>query len=651
MELGIMAKMRVYQLAKQVGLSSTEVIEKLVNLGVEVKSHMCNLEDGEVERFLEAQGVKETVKPASKLATAKQITRPLEVVEGATVKQFSEMVGHPPSEIIKMLINLGEMTTINQPMSNEAIKVLAEEFGYEAHIISPEEAEAKEVEIPEELAPRPPVVTIMGHVDHGKTSLLDAIRETNVIAEEAGGITQHIGAYQVIHKGKKITFIDTPGHEAFTAMRARGAKVTDIAVLVVAADDGVMPQTVEAINHARAAKVPIIVAINKIDKPEANPDRVKKQLTEYGLVPEEWGGETVFVPVSAKQRINLEELLEMITLVAELQEIKANPKCLASGTVIEARLDRGRGPVATVLIQQGTLRVGDPLIAGLAHGRVRAMFDDRGQPVSQATPAQPVEVLGLSAVPQAGDIFKVVADERTAKQIVEERVLKARILAHRRPRMTLDDLFARIKEGEIQELNLVLKGDVQGSVEAIQESLEKLDQKEVRLNIIHKGTGAISETDVMLAAASDAIVIGFNVRPDPKAREMAARENVDMRLYQVIYKVTEDIRAALLGMLKPEFEEVEQGRAEVRATFKISKVGVVAGVYVEDGEIIRGAKARLVRDGVVIYQGAIASLRRFKEDVQSVKAGLECGIRLEGFQDIKVGDVIETFELREKPRV
>lgn len=575
----------------------------------------------------------------------------LDVPEGTTVKKFAELVGRLPSEIIKTLMSLGEMVTINQPMGNEAIKLLGEDYGYEVNITSiGEEVEEKIEEAPEDLEPRPPIVTIMGHVDHGKTSLLDTIRKTNVISEEAGGITQHIGAYQVVHQGKKITFIDTPGHESFTAMRARGAKVTDIAVLVVAADDGVKPQTIEAIDHARAAQVPIIVAVNKIDKPEANPDKVRKELTELGLAPEEWGGDTIFVNISAKYNTNLEELLEMIILVAELQELRANPKIHASGVAIEARLDKGRGPVATVLIQRGTLKVGDGAIAGLAYGRVRAMLDDMGKPVPEATPAQPVEVLGLSSVPQAGDIFKVVADERTAKHIAEERALHKRVIEmERRPHVTLDDLFLRIKEGEIQELNIILKGDVQGSLEALQESLEKLEHKQVRLNIIHKAVGAISESDVMLAAASNAIIIGFNVRPQPKAKEMAVKENVDMRMYRVIYKVVEDINAALIGMLKPEYEEIEQGRGEVIQTFKIKGVGVIAGTLVKEGEVVQGAKVRIVRDGVIVHDGTILSLRRYKEDVHSVSSGLECGMTFSNFQDIKIGDVVETYEMREKP--
>ncbi len=577
----------------------------------------------------------------------------LVVTEGATVKDFAELVKKNPSDIIKRLISLGEMVTINQPLSNEAINVLAEELGYELKIVSPVEETAPEVkETLEDLEPRPPVVTVMGHVDHGKTSLLDGIRKTNVIASEAGGITQHIGAYQVIKNNKKITFIDTPGHEAFTAMRARGAKVTDIAVLVVAADDGVMPQTIEAIDHAHAAKVPIIVAINKIDKPEANPEKIKQQLTEYGLVSEEWGGDTIFVEISAKLGTNIDDLLEMILITAELQELKASCKATTKGFVIEAKLDKGRGPVATVLIQQGTLKVGDSIISGVVNGKVRALTNDQGNPVEEATPSMPVEVIGFSSVPHAGDEIKVVADEKVARQKAEERALKLRIIeGGREKKLSLEDLFQKIQEGELQELNLIIKADVQGSVEALRDSFNKLDQSEVKINIIHQGAGAISETDVMLAAASNAIIIGFNVRPAPKARELARKEKVDIRTYRVIYQVIEDINAARIGLLKPEYEEILLGRAEVRAIFKITKVGTIAGTFVQDGEINLDAKARLIRDGVVVYDGLIHSLRRFKEDVSVVKSGFECGIGLENFNDVKEGDIIETYKIIEKPRV
>ncbi len=577
----------------------------------------------------------------------------IEVMQGSTVGEFAELIGKSAPEVIKMLMRLGELRTVNQPMSEEAMHLIAEELGYEVKLVSPEEYGEDEADEEAFMEPRPPVVTVMGHVDHGKTSILDAIRQTDVISREAGGITQHIGAYQVLHGEKKITFIDTPGHEAFTAMRARGAKVTDIAVLVVAADDGVMPQTVEAINHAKAANVPIVVAINKIDKENANPDRVKQELTEYGMIPEEWGGDTVMVEVSAKKKINIDDLLEMILIVAELQELKAARKGHARGVCIESKLDRGRGPLATVLISRGTLRVGDAFVAGLSYGRVRAMNDDKGNAIDEATPAQPVEVVGFSSVPHAGDEFKVVADERTARQIAEERALKRRLIeAEKRRHITLEELHKRISEGEVKELNVVIKADVQGSIEAIRDALDKISEKEteVGINVIHSGVGAITETDVMLASASDAIVIGFNVRPDVKAKAMAAQEKVDLRTYRVIYQLVEDISQALAGLLAPELEEREQGRAEVRQIFRSSKLGVIAGCLVTDGEVERNSRVRLVRDGTVIYEGQIASLRRFKEDAKVVKAGFECGLTLEDFQDIKEGDVIEAFRVVERQR-
>ena len=569
-------------------------------------------------------------------------TKDLRVREGSTVKEFAELIKESPSDLIKKLMALGEMITINQPLSPEAISVLAEEFGYKAKIVAPEEEEYEGEE--KDLEGRPPVVTIMGHVDHGKTLLLDAIRKTDVVSTEVGGITQHIGAYQIVYDNKKITFVDTPGHEAFTAMRARGAKITDIAVLVVAADDGVMPQTVEAVDHARAAQVPIIVAINKIDKKGANPDQVKRQLGEIDLVPEEWGGQTVFVSVSAKQRQNLEELLEMILLVAEINGFKATLHGPARGISIEAKLDKGRGPVATVLVQHGVLKVGDAIVSGQTYGKVRALLSDKGDPVSEATPSQPVEVLGFSAVPAAGDEVRVVASEKVAREIAEERALKRRLIERGAPRhISLDDLSERIKEGEIKELKLILKADVQGSIEALDGTLAKIPQNEVKLNILHKGVGGIAETDVMLAAASNAIVIGFNVRPETKAKEMATKEGVDMRMYNVIYKLVEDIEAARTGLLEPVIEEKELGEVEVRATFRIPKVGAIAGCYVKSGEITRDSKVRLVREGVVVYEGKVASLKRFKEDASKVASGYECGVGLENFQDIKVGDILETF--------
>ncbi|MDI6711837.1 MAG: translation initiation factor IF-2 [Anaerosomatales bacterium] len=586
--------------------------------------------------------------PAKPAVAVEQVV----VSEGATVGEFAEALGVPPTDIIKRLMMLGELLTVNQPIGRTTMEILAEDLGISLKVLSPEEEAGIVYEDrPEDLKPRPPVVTVMGHVDHGKTSLLDAIRETGVAATEAGGITQHIGASVVHHNGKQITFIDTPGHEAFTAMRARGAKVTDVAVLVVAADDGVMPQTVEAINHAKAAGVPIVVAVNKIDKDGANPDRVRQELTEHGIIPEEWGGSNIFVDVSAKKRINIDELLEMILLQAEVLELKANPDAPAHGVVIEAKLDRGRGPVATVLVQRGTLRVGDAVVAGTSHGRVRALVDPKGNQVEAALPADPVEILGLASVPAAGDEFRVVADEREARRIAEERALKQRLLAEqRKTHVSLDDLFSRIAEGELKELNLVVKADVQGSIEALKDALDKMDQSEVRINVIHSGVGGITESDIMLADASDAIVIGFNVRPEPKAKALAEQEKVDVRLYRVIYQAIEDINAARVGLLAPTIEERDTGRAEVRELFKIPKVGVVAGCVVVDGEINADDQVRVVRNGAVVFEGKIRSLRHFKEDVKSVRAGSECGIAIEGFQDVKEGDYIEGFKTVEVAR-
>ncbi|MHB1016331.1 MAG: translation initiation factor IF-2 [Coriobacteriia bacterium] len=570
----------------------------------------------------------------------------------STVAQFAEALDVAPGEVVKRLFMLGDPHTINQPMSRDAMEILAEDLGVDVQIVTPEEEPGFTfVDEPAELMARPPVVTVMGHVDHGKTSLLDAIRETGVVATEAGGITQHIGASVVERNGKQITFIDTPGHEAFTAMRARGANITDIVILVVAADDGVMPQTVEAIHHAKAAGVPIIVAVNKIDKDGANPEQVKQMLTEHEIVPEEWGGSTIFVNVSAKKRIGIEDLLEMVLLQAEVLELTANPSALASGVVIEAKLDKGRGPVATVLVQRGTLRVGDSIVAGTSHGRVRALVSPKGDTVETATPANPVEIVGISSVPSAGDEFRVFADERDARNLAEDRALRQRLIEHEhKTRVTLDDLFARIKEGELRDLNLVVKADVHGSIEALSDQLDKMDQSEVRINIIHSGVGGITETDVMLAAASDAIIIGFNVRPLPVARELAEKEKVDMRLYRVIYQAIEEINAARVGMLAPTIEERDTAHIEVRDLFKVPKLGTIAGCFVQDGEITRDDRVRIVRDGTIIHDGKLHSLRRFKDDVKSVKQGYECGIGIENFQDLKVGDVIEAYRIVEVAR-
>lgn len=565
-----------------------------------------------------------------------------------TVGETAKLLHKDASEVIKKLIFLGVMATINQELDIDTILLLAGEFGVEVEVKIPVEEDrfetVEENDAPEDLKERPPVVTIMGHVDHGKTTLLDAIRSANVSSGEAGGITQHIGAYQVEINNKKITFLDTPGHEAFTAMRARGAQVTDMTIIVVAADDGVMPQTVEAINHAKAAGLPIIVAVNKIDKPEANPDKVKQELTEYELVPEEWGGDTIFVNVSAKQRMGLEDLLEMILLVAEVNEYKANPDKRARGTVIEAELDKGRGPVARILVQHGTLKVGDAFVAGNCFGRIRAMVNDKGRRLKEAGPSTPVEITGLTEVPGAGDPFMVFEDERKARNIADKRAITHRQSElNTNTRVTLDDLFQHIKDGEIKDLNVIIKGDVQGSVEALKGSLNKIEVEGVRVKIIHSGAGAITESDIILAAASNAIVIGFNVRPDVQAKQTADQEKVDIRLHRVIYNVIEEIEQAMKGMLDPEYKEVVIGHAEVRNTFKVSKVGTIAGCMVTSGKITRNAEVRLIRDGIVIHEGKIDSLKRFKDDAKEVAQGYECGITLASYSDVKEGDVIEAF--------
>ena len=574
--------------------------------------------------------------------------RKITLTEGVTVKELGEKMEDVKSrDIIKALISRGIMATVNQTMDPQLAIDLSREFGYEASIQSFEE-EVVQVQTtdskPEDLLPRAPVVTVMGHVDHGKTSLLDAIRETSVAAGEAGGITQHIGAYHVDVGSRKVVFLDTPGHEAFTLMRARGAKVTDVVVLVVAADDGVMPQTVEAMDHAKAAGVPIVVAVNKIDKADAQPDRVKQQLSDRGLKPEEWGGTTVFVNVSAKKKQNLEQLLEMLLLVADLQELKANPKKPAVGTVLEARLDKGRGPVATILVQDGTLKVGDTIVAGAVAGKVRALNDDHGERLKEAGPATPVEILGLQTLPEPGDQLMVVTDQLKAQSIVQFRQLKQREKAMAASsKIRLEDLGRAIAEGQLQELPLVIKADVQGSVEAVTDQILKLPQDKIKLRVIRSGAGAISEGDVLLAAASNAVVIGFNVRPERKAADAAERDKVEVRLYTVIYDAVEDMKKAMEGMLEPTIREVRLGAAEVRDTFKISKVGTIAGSYVTDGKVNRQAQVRLLRDNVVIHTGKVSSLKRFKDDASEVKSGLECGIGIAGYNDVKPGDVIEFF--------
>jgi translation initiation factor IF-2 len=552
-----------------------------------------------------------------------------------------------------MLISLGEMASATQSLSDEALTALAAELGYEVEIVGIEEEEEPEEEEVDEsrLEPRAPVVTIMGHVDHGKTLLLDAIRRTDVVSQEFGGITQHIGAYQVHVNGREITFIDTPGHEAFTAMRARGAQVTDIAVLVVAADDGVKPQTVEALDHAKAAGVPIVVAVNKIDKPESDPTRVRQQLVELGVVPSEWGGTVEFVDVSAKSRTNLDTLLDTILLVADVEELKGDAVGRSRGVILEAHLDKGRGPVATVLVQRGTLDVSDTLVSGTAWARIRAMQDENGQALRQAGPSKPAQVLGWSATPNAGDEFREVEDEREGRHIAQEREAKTRaaeLVTSRPP--TLQDLMAQARRDEVPELNLIVKADAQGSIGALVDALAKLPQDEVRVNVVRSAAGAITESDISLALASGAIVVGFNVRPDPQARELAEKEGVDVRLYRVIYDAIDDIRGALGGMLKPEQQETALGRAEVRALFRVPRAGVIAGCYVVQGTITRNSRARVIRDGIVAYDGRVGSLRRFKDDVRDVAEGFECGIGIENFNDVKEGDIIETYELREVAR-
>ena len=582
------------------------------------------------------------------LEIAKKAPVKVMIPDEISVGELASRMKKTGAEVVKCLMKNGVMASLSQIIDFDTAAIIAEEMGckveHEVTVTIEERLIDDHEDKPEDLVPRAPVVVVMGHVDHGKTSLLDTIRHTSVAAGEAGGITQHIGAYQVQVNGKPITFLDTPGHEAFTSMRARGAMITDIAILVVAADDGIMPQTVESINHAKAAEIPIIVAINKIDKENANPDRVLQQLTEYGLVPEDWGGETICCKISAKQKIGIENLLEMVTLTAEVAELKANPNRAAQGTVIEARLDKGRGPVATLLVQNGTLHQGDIIIAGTAVGRVRAMVDDKGGRLTDAGPSVPVEITGLSEVPGAGNTFNAVADERLARELVEQRKEEAKAKANAPiQKVSLEDLFSQIQAGEVKDLNIIVKADVQGSAEAVKSSLEKLSNDEVRVRVIHSGVGAISESDVMLAATSKAIIVGFNVRPDAAARDSAARSNVDMRMYRVIYDAINEVEAAIKGMLAPKFKEVDLGRAEVRNVFRITGVGMVAGCYVTEGKVQRGAQMRLLRDNIVIYDGAIASLQRFKDSVKEVAQGYECGITFEKFQDIKVGDVIEAF--------
>ncbi len=642
------------QTVVDLGKLDNERIEKLVpeNIKVETAVKKQKIKKSIPRRYDNRAGT------ANAKASQQQRPKPeqikVSIPDEISVGELASRMKKSATEIIKKLMLLGIMASVSQLIDFDTASMVAEELGAKVEreiILSDEDILLKEFEqedSTQELVPRSPVVVVMGHVDHGKTSLLDAIRETNVVEGEAGGITQHIGASRVDINGRKITFLDTPGHEAFTAMRARGAQCTDIAILVVAADDGVMPQTVEAINHAKAAGVSIIVAVNKIDKDGANPDRIKQDLTEYHLVPEEWGGDTIFVEVSAKKRLNIDELLEMVLLTADMKELKANPNRSAKGTIIEARLDRARGPIATVLVQNGTLKTGDIIVAGTSVGKVRAMTDDRAHTVTEAGPSVPVEILGLSEAPDGGDLFYVVGDERRAKAVVENRKFKAKEEQFKsRQVVSLDNLFDQINQGQVKDLNIIVKADVQGSVEAVMQSLEKLSNEEVRVRVIHGGVGAVNESDVMLASASNAIIVGFNVRPDTVARGAQERGDVDIRLYRVIYNAIEEIEAAMKGMLEPKFKEVILGHAQVRQVFKVTGVGTIAGCYVTDGKIERNAQVRVVRDGVVFHEGVLNSLKRFKDDAKEVATGYECGIGIDKYNDIKEGDVIECFNMEE----
>ena len=684
-----MGKIRVYSLANELNMESKELVNILQELDVDVTSHMSTVEDDtaelvrgmysdtdsseeqevEIEKEKLDEKAEEITKEPEEITEEVEEEKEVEeeeddrvsIIPPIKVKDFAEAVNMQANTLLKDLMGLGIMGNINYSLDEETIELLIDELNLPAKIGALEEeedltCEGSKVKVdfeedPSDYKLRPPIVTVMGHVDHGKTTLLDMIRKTRVTESEAGGITQHIGAYQAVSGDQKITFIDTPGHEAFTAMRARGAQLTDIAILVVAADDGIMPQTVEAINHAKAAEIPLIVAVNKIDKPNAQPDRVKQELTEHGLVPEEWGGQTICVEISALKGENIDELMEMVLLVAEMEDIKANPNRPAEGVVIEAELDKGRGAVATVLVKNGSLRVGDSILAGSSCGRVKALIDEHGNRIDVAKPAMPVEVLGFNNVPKAGDFVQVLEDEKRVREISEDRKEEehqARLQTE--SKVTLEDFYDQIQEGELQELNLIIKADVQGSIEALRESLLRLSTDEVGVNVIHTGVGAINETDVNLASASNAIIIGFNVRPGVKAQKFADKENVDIRLYRVIYKALEDIKNAMSGLLDPEIKEVVKGHAEVRATFSVPDVGIIAGVYVTDGKVNRNYQARLLRDSVVIHEGEISSLKRFENDVREVNEGYECGVGIANYNDIKEKDIIEFYDYKEIER-
>lgn len=642
---------RVYKLADKLGIGSKQLVKKLKELNIEVKSHMSTIDEDTAEIVLEELKDEESVKllrEEKRKAEAKPV---LEVELPITVKQLSKKFSLKPSKFIQRLMNIGIFTNINQTLDRETLQKIGQEFGYDIRELPSTEEKIIQMhqgEQSEKMVPRPPVVTLMGHVDHGKTSLLEVIRETDLTPREFGGITQHIGAYEIKFKDGKITFLDTPGHEAFTSLRSRGAHVTDLVILVIAADDGVMPQTEEAINHARAADVPIVVAINKVDKSNADPEKVKNQLTKYDLTPEEWGGETITVEVSAKTKQGIEELLEMLLLEAELLQLKANPEKLAQGVVIEAELSKGKGPVSTVLVQSGTLHSGDVVVAGQYYGKVKALINDYGKQVKEALPSTPVEILGLSGVPPAGEMFYVVESESIAKEVTSERKLKQK--QQTIPgikRVSLEDLHKQIQAGELNQLNLIIKADVQGSLEALIDNIQKLSIEEVKVNIIHKGVGLIKESDVMLAAVSKAIVLGFHVETGVSAKECAKREGVEIREYDVIYKVIQDIKASIEGMLEPERKEVSIGKAEVRQIFDISKVGKIAGCYVTEGKVIRNALCKVEREGRIVHQGKVSSLKRYKNDVSEVKRDYECGLSIEGFEDFQSGDIIHVFQIKE----